>query len=222
MTWFMLPFSQANALHNQDTYNGLSIGMKTLLNLNLNQSINLSAIKMDNRLVETLYKNPKVWQSVRRFASGNTKELIHECIIILMQSPEKVKDIINIDAYFIRLCWNQWIGERTTYNKSMRNLPGCIYNDFHKDVDSLEDKYIPLEDFDIEDIKVKLEQHAKRLVEHPKDRTDWFNKEMLKLYVKTKNIKEIERKTQISYQVCYRAIQEAIKTIKNDLRDINS
>lgn len=161
-----------------------------------------------NNIVGKLYTNKKVKAKIRTFAGKLTDDLIHEAIIILYDTPVcKIQPAIQggyLEGYFIRLCWNQFIGERTQFAKKYRA------------------NEVELNDnIDVPVYEEELNEDALKIATTYKDKGDWFNKEILRLYSFYGSFRKIETATGINYMACKRAYDQAVKSIKHDLETLN-
>lgn len=162
-----------------------------------------------NKTVEQLYRNKNVKHQVERFAGKESTDLIHECIVILYESPFcKINNAIKggyLEGFFLRICWNQYIGKRTSFAKKYRN-EFCELLDMEAEV--------------VADDAGIIEVVSKSISSFD-SRSDWFNKKILKMVAEQGSVKAVSTITGIPYMDCYRAQKKAIDKIKHDLRNYN-
>lgn len=159
-----------------------------------------------NEIVEQLFTSKEFNDCINKMEPDHLRDdLRAEVVLILLETDEQ--KLIDIHAtgglkfYTVRIIINL-----------IQSKTSLFYKQYRQQVAELVDRFIVSEDQDYEERLTREEIEDRALKEI--DNLYWYNKGIIKLYMKHGNYRAIEKDTRIPYSSAYKTVQKSIEIIK--------
>jgi hypothetical protein len=159
-----------------------------------------------NEIVTELYNSKEFNDCIAKMEPEHLRDdLRAEVVLILLETDER--KLIDIHAngglryYTVRIIINL-----------IQSKTSLFYKQYRQQVAELVDRFIATEDQDFDERLTREEIEDKALSEI--DNLYWYNKGIIRLYMKHGNYRAIEKDTRIPYSSAYKTVKKSIEIIK--------
>lgn len=159
-----------------------------------------------NEIVTELYNSKDFNDCIAKMEPEHLRDdLRAEVALILLETDERKLIEIHSNGgmryYTVRIIMNL-----------IQSKTSLFYKRYRQQVAELVDRFIATEDQDFEERLTREEIEDKALSEI--DNLYWYNKGIIRLYMKHGNYRAIQKDTQIPYSSAYKTVQKSIEIIK--------
>lgn len=162
-----------------------------------------------NEIVEQLFTSKEFNDCIGKMEPDHLRDdLRAEVALILLETDEKKLQEIHrsggLKFYTVRIIINLIQSNKSPF-----------YRLYRQQMAEITDRFIAGEEQDFE-ARIAREETEERALQEI-DNQYWYNRDIIKLYMKYGNYRAIEEVTQIPYSSAYKTVQKVIKDIKQKI-----
>jgi hypothetical protein len=164
-----------------------------------------------NKIIADLYQSKEFTDAIDKMEPEHLRDdLRQEVIVILLETPEeriiKMHEDGGLRFYTVRVILNL-----------IKSSTSPLFKKYRKPVEEYHEKLAPcVVDSFIPDseIRIKRELQEDKALEFI-ETLYWYERDMVKLYLKLGNYRAIEEETNIPWESCYSTIRKVIKKVRD-------
>lgn len=167
--------------------------------------------------IEELYRSREYNDCIEKMEPAYLRDdLRQEVVLALLETPEDTfKQIRNIRHFAVRIIINMVTNKYHPFYKTFRQVHICYETDQEKEIPVAAKPEGEMEQRAEKELHEDLTLKAVKEIEFNDCGLGWYDAEMVRVYLRLKSFRAMQRETQIPATSCFHTVMKALRKLKD-------